>query len=103
MGTDTVDAIRARLAAAQARERAARATAARLQRDLVGADRRRETQRLCLLGRALESWCERDERVRVAALRYVATYVNRDTDRVALAGTAWVMPDSVPAPGASDE
>ena len=78
-----------RLDAARARERAARAEASRLRRELTAADRRRETQRLCVLGRALDNWASTDERVRESARRYLATYVTRDTDRAALAGSAW--------------
>lgn len=89
-----VPALRVRLAAAQARERDARALAARLRREMAAADRRRETQRLCVLGRALEAWAERDERVGAAARRWLAGYVSRDTDRTALAGTPWEVPAS---------
>ncbi len=82
-----------RLDAARARERAARAEASRLRREMVAADRRMETQRLCTLGRAWQVWGERDERMRAAALRFLAGYVVRDTDRAALVGTPWAIPD----------
>lgn len=99
--TNTVDMIRARLEAAQARERAARADAARLRRELAGADRRREAQRLCVLGRAWESWATRDPAYRASAVRFLAAYVNRDIDRAALIGTAWEVsaPVVVETPG----
>lgn len=103
MLTDT-GSIRARLAAAQSRERAARAESARLRRDLAASDRRREAARLCVLGRAWETWGERDPRFKDAALRFLAAYVARDTDRAALAGTPWSVPDApVPAAAASGE
>lgn len=88
MVTDT-DSLRGRLAAAQSRERAARADAARLRREMQALDRRRETQRLCTLGRAWEAWGASDERVRGAALRWLRGYVTRDTDRAVLSGTPW--------------
>ena len=84
-----VEGLRARLSAVQARERAARADAARLRRELAASDRRLETQRLCVLGRALDAWATRDERVGVAARAWVSSYVSRETDRAALAGTPW--------------
>jgi hypothetical protein len=88
-----------RLDAARARERAARAEASRLRREMAAADRRMETQRLCTLGRAWIAWGERDDRMRSAALRFLSSYISRDTDRAALAGTAWAVPDaSAPAP-----
>jgi hypothetical protein len=90
--TDTIS-LRARLAAAQARERAARADAARLRREMAAADRRRETQILCTLGRAWLAWGERDERFRAAAQRWLVGYVLRPTDRDALAGTPWAVPE----------
>jgi hypothetical protein len=89
-----------RLDAARGRERAARAEASRLRREMDAADRRTETQRLCVLGRAWVTWGERDERMRAAALRFLAGYVTRETDRAALAGTPWAVPDS---PGAVSE
>ncbi len=85
-----------RLDAARARERAARAEASRLRREMAAADRRRETQRLCVLGRALDTWAASDERVRDSARRYLATYVTRDTDRAALAGSSWAAPAVLP-------
>lgn len=90
--TDTIS-LRARLAAAQARERAARADAARLRREMTAADRRREVQILCTLGRAWLAWGERDERFRAAAQRWLAGYITRPTDRAALAGTPWAVPE----------
>ena len=87
----------ARLDAARARERAARADASRLRREMAAADRRRETQRLCVLGRALDAWAAQDERVRESARRYLASYVSRDTDRLALAGSAWEVVLPVPS------
>ncbi len=99
-------ALAARLDAARARERAARAEASRLRREMAAADRRLETQRLCTLGRAWVAWGERDDRMRSAALRFLSSYITRDTDRAALAGTPWAVPDAsvtAPAPeGASD-
>ena len=81
--------IQARLEAAQRREQEARALSARLRREMATADRRRETQRLCVLGRALEAWARQDDRVAAAARRWLASYVTRDTDRAALAGSQW--------------
>ena len=97
--TNIVDrtSLLARLNAAHARERAARAEAARLRREMASADRRGETQRLCVLGRALDTWSAQDERVRESARRYLSTYVVRDTDRAALAGSVWALPDVQPA------
>ena len=96
---NTVDkpSLLARLDAARARERAARAEASRLRREMAAADRRRETQRLCVLGRALDAWAAQDERVRESARRYLVSYVSRDTDRAALAGSPWALPDVKPA------
>ena len=90
-----------RLDAARARERAARAEASRIRREMDAADRRVETQRLCVLGRAWLTWGERDERMRAAAHRFLASYITRETDRAALAGTAWAVPDA-PAAIATD-
>ncbi len=64
-------ALEARLDAARARERTARAEASRLKREMVAADRRLETQRLCTLGRAWLAWGERDDRMRAAAVRFL--------------------------------
>ncbi|MFC7608955.1 hypothetical protein [Teichococcus aestuarii] len=60
---------------------------------MVAADRRRETQILCTLGRAWLAWGERDERFRAAAQRWLAGYVSRPTDRAALASTPWALPE----------
>jgi hypothetical protein len=60
---------------------------------MAAADRRRETQILCTLGRAWVAWGERDERFRVAAQRWLAGYVSRPTDRAALTGTPWAVPE----------
>ena len=92
--TNIVDktSLLARLDAARARERAARAEASRLRREMAAADRRRETQRLCILGRALTAWAAQDERVRESGRRYLASYVTRDTDLAALAGSVWAIP-----------
>lgn len=97
--TNIVDktSLLSRLDAARARERAARAEASRLRREMAAADRRRETQRLCVLGRALTAWAAHDDRVRESARRYLASYVTRDTDRLALAGSVWALPDVQPA------
>jgi len=67
---------------------------------MVIVDRRLETQRLCTLGRAWMSWGERDERFRSAALRYLTVYITRETDRQALAGTPWAVPEPAGAPAA---
>ncbi|MFC7552323.1 hypothetical protein ACFQU7_08790 [Pseudoroseomonas wenyumeiae] len=83
--------LRERLAVAQAREREARAAAARIRREMAAADRRLETQRLCTLGRAWLVWGERDDRFRAAAARFLASYITRETDRAALAGSAWEL------------
>ena len=97
--TNIVDktSLLARLDAARARERAARADASRLRREMAAADRRRETQRLCVLGRALTAWAAQDPRVGEAGRRYLASYLTRDTDRAALAGSPWEVPDVQPA------
>jgi hypothetical protein len=86
------------LQAARGRERAARADAARLRREMVAVDRRKEAQRLCILGRAWCAWSERDERFRPAAIRFLASYVARETDRAILAGTTWEIPLFAPSP-----
>lgn len=91
MLTDTRK-LRERLAAAQARERTARADAARLRREMLALDRRRETQRLCTLGRAFEAWGAGDERFRGAAVRFLAGYISRPVDREVFAGTPWELP-----------
>ena len=78
-----------RLEAAKRREREARAAAVRIRREMAAADRRRETQMLCVLGRAWLALGERSPGFRETGARFVADYVTRDTDRLALAGTAW--------------
>lgn len=102
------DGLRARLEAARAREKAARAEAARIAREMAAADRRRETQRLCVLGRAWLAWAERNEAFRSQAGRFLAGYVTRETDREALRGSPFDLPSpaehaEAPAEGALAE
>ena len=82
-----------RLSAARDRERAARVEAARIRREMMHADRRLETQRLCTLGRAWIALGERSESFRDNARRFLASYITRDTDRAALRGTPWQVPE----------
>lgn len=91
----TIDAatLRSRIDAARRREREARAEASRLRREMSALNRRRETQRLCVLGRAWESWAERTPGFADQAARYLSGYVSRDTDREALRGTRWQLPE----------
>ena len=98
MLTDTV-ALRARLEAARMREKEARAAAARITREMMAADRRTETQRLCTLGRAWLAWGERNEAFRGQGQKFLAGYITRDADRVVLVGTPYELPEAaVPSP-----
>lgn len=81
-----------RLEAARARERAARAEAARLKREMAAADRRRETQRLCTLGRAWLALGEQDAAFRSRGREWLAEYISRPGDREVLTGTPWELP-----------
>ena len=92
MLTDTA-ALRARLEAARLREKEARAQAARLVREMAAADRRLETQRLCILGRAWLAWGERNESFQGQAQRFLTGYLTRDSDRAALVGTPYDVPE----------
>ena len=93
-----VDSLQERLAAARDRERAARAEASRIRREMMHADRRLETQRLCTLGRAWMVLGERSESFRENGRKFLASYIVRDTDRAALAGTPWAVPEPVGGP-----
>lgn len=97
MFTNTFDLLRDRLAAAQKKEKAARAEAARIRREMKGADRRRETQRLCTLGRAWLALGERSPGYREPMLKFLGDYIIRDSDREILTGTTWELPAPVVA------
>lgn len=92
----------ARLASAQDRVRRARATEARLRRQLVVTDRKARAQRLLTLGAALERVVDAEPRHLDALRRLVLPHVTRDTDRLALRGTVWALPDA-PAVADSNE
>lgn len=83
--------LRTRLAAAQARERAARADAARIRRDIIASDRRLETQRLCMLGRAWLALGERSPGFRESGAKFLNGYITRPADAEALRGTPWEL------------
>lgn len=84
----------ARLASAQDRVRRARATEARLRRQLVVTDRKVRAQRLLTLGAALERAVDAEPRHLDALRRLVLPHVTRDTDRAALHGTVWALPET---------
>lgn len=92
----------ARLSAAQDRVRRARATEARLRRQLVVTDRKARAQRLLTLGAALERAVEAEPRAVEGLRRLVLPHVTRDTDRLALLGTVWALPEA-PAAESSEE
>ncbi len=92
-----------RLESARARERTARAEAARIKREMAAANRRLETQRLCTLGRAWIALAEREHRFRESGIRFLVGYINRETDRAALAGTPWAVPEPTPVEGSGNE
>ena len=81
--------LQVRLEAARARERSARGAAARLKREMCAADRRLETQRLCILGRAWLTLGQRSPQFCESGSRFLESYITRDVDRVALRGTQW--------------
>lgn len=92
MFTNTVEVLRERLAFAQKREKAARAEAAKIRREMAASDRRMETQRLCTLGRAWLALGERSPGYREPMLKFLVDYISRDADREVLVGTAWELP-----------
>lgn len=69
--------------------KAARARRAQFFRDLSGRTRRAETERLCVLGRAIARLCEDDAAVLADFRSFLRDYISRDSDRLALAGTAF--------------
>ena len=96
------DTLRAKLEAARQRERAARADAARLMREMKSADRRRETQLLCTLGRAWLALGERVPAFRDSGGRFLDGYITREADREILSGTAWEVSEPLPVPAAGN-
>ena len=87
MSRKTTDDLEARVRAADARVRAARATAARLRREMTHAAAACADAAARVAGMALLNWCAGDERVRASAVRYLRDHVTSDTDRAALMGT----------------
>jgi hypothetical protein len=61
---------------------------------MAAADRRRETQMLCTLGRAWLALGERNPNFREAGARFLAGYISRPADREALQGTSWELGES---------
>jgi len=84
----------ARLSAAQDRVRRARATEARLRRQLVVTDRKARAQRLLTLGAALERAVEAEPRALDGVRRLIHPHVTRPTDVEALRGTVWALPEA---------
>lgn len=79
--------LEARVRAAEGRARGARATAARLRREMILAAAARADAASRVAGMALLIWCASDERVRASAVRYVQDHVTSPADRTALVGT----------------
>ena len=100
MAEETIESLRARIEAARKRERDARAAAARLAREMSALNRRRETQRLCTLGRAWGAYADAHGRSD-EMLAFLNNYISRQTDVDALDGSRWAVPNAsyVPAPG----
>lgn len=67
--------------------RRARAQRAQFLRSMTERGKRLETQRLCVLGRAVSQLCEENNAFHPKFLSYLAVYVTRPTDRAALAGS----------------
>jgi hypothetical protein len=99
--------IQRRLEAARERVKRARATEARLRRQLTVTDRKLAAQIKITLGAALLRAVEAEPRHVEALRRLLAPHVTRPTDRQCLAGTPFEMADTAPvtapAPGAADE
>lgn len=93
----------ARLSAAQDRVRRARATEARLRRQLVVTDRKARAQRLLTLGAALERAVEAEPRALEGLRRLVLPHVTRATDKLALRGTVWALPEAPAVTESSEE
>lgn len=76
---------------ARSKERAARARVARLRRSLDGQNRRLLAQRKYVIGAAVIALADsgRAPGLIDAIRRWVSHYVSRDSDRAALAGTAF--------------
>lgn len=91
MGTDTVEALRLRLETVQRRGREARAAEARILREMQAADRRRETQMLCTLGRAMLTMGERSPAFLEQARNFLSGYITREVDREVLVGTPFKL------------
>jgi hypothetical protein len=101
MSENTIEGLRSRIEAARARERSARAAAARLQREMAATNRRLETQRLCVLGRAWAAYAADNPGQTAAMQIFLENYISRATDRAALVGTRWALPEAV-AQGGDD-
>lgn len=87
MSHKTAQELEARVRAAEASARAARALAARLKREVAYAAGARADAAAKVAGAALLSWCASDDRVRASAVRYVQDHVTSAADRAALVGT----------------
>jgi len=81
-----------RLAAARERERRARATTARLQRQLAATDRKLAAQQKITLGAAILRAVEAEPRHAEALRRLLHPHVTRETDRACLTGTPFQFP-----------
>lgn len=85
-----ITVLQTKLATARERERRARATTARLSREIQSVDRKRAAHQKIALGAALLRAVEGDGARHVAGLRrLILPCITRDTDRAALAGTAF--------------
>lgn len=96
LSTTTEDAMRlmptnpaevAELARIEAVIKTARARKTQFFRELSGRTRRAETERLCILGRAVTRFCEDDATALSDFRDFLSDYVVRDSDKLALAGT----------------
>ena len=78
----------AELARLELRIRQLRARRAQFRRQMAQAERRRETQRLCTLGRALVTLSEKNPGFHDNHLMpFLRSYISRDVDKDVLAGT----------------
>lgn len=78
----------AELAKLELRIRQLRARRAQFKRQMMQADRRREAQRLCTLGRALVTLSDRNPEWHDRNLMpFLRAYISRDVDRDVLSGT----------------
>jgi hypothetical protein len=102
MAGETIESLRVRIDAARKRERDARAAAARLAREMSALSRRRETQRLCCLGRAWGAFADTHPNRFDEMKAFLENgYISRETDRSVLVGTRWDVSDAalIPALG----